>query len=228
VTILLALLAFAALGLFLLPACRNVEDARAGGTVSERLKQLVRAMHSYQDEHHALPPHTLFDKEGKPLLSWRVLLLPYLEQKDLFERFKLDEPWDSQHNRRLLDQMPAVYLHPWQPASETPGMTRFQVFVGRGAAFEGQRGLRLPKDFPDGSSNTILIAEAARAVPWTRPEDLPYDPDRPVPRLGDLLWASYFVAFADGSARRLSGETSEATLRALITRNGGDEPGPDW
>jgi hypothetical protein len=96
----------------------------------------------------------------------------------------------------------------------------------------GQRRERLlgpsRTDFPDGTSNTIFIAEAARAVPWTKPEDLPYAPDQPLPPLGGLLWGGYFVAFGDGSVRRLYREPSEATLRALITRNGGDEPGPDW
>jgi hypothetical protein len=229
-TALVALLLVAsAMGLLVLPAYLSVEDARVRQVFSEDLKKLAWAMHSYHDKHRALPPHAVFDRQGRPLLSWRVLLLPYLGQEDLYKQFKLDEPWDSSRNRLLLEKMPAVYLHPLRAARGEPFTTNCQVFVGKGAAFEGERGLRIPRDFPDGTSQTILIVEAARAVPWTKPEDLPYAPDWPLPRLGGFFRGDgFYVACADGSPRYLLQETSEATLRALITRNGRDKPGADW
>jgi hypothetical protein len=211
-----------------LPACQTVAEARWSGIMSGNLKQLALAMHAYRDEHGTFPPYAIFDEKGRPLLSWRVAILPHIEQKELYQQFKLDEPWDGPHNRKLLAKMPEIYLHPLRDAREEPFTTHFRVFVGKGAAFEGERGMRVAHDFPDGTSNTILIVEAARAVPWTRPEELHYAPDWPVPKLGGFLSRGLYAVFADGSVRVIPQETSESTLRALITRNGGDDPGPDW
>jgi hypothetical protein len=186
------------------------------------------AMHNYDSANGGLPPHAVYSKDGKPLLSWRVLLLPYIEQDTLFKQFRLDEPWDSPHNLQLLPKMPKIYA-PFDGSSPpAPHTTFYQVFFGKGAAFEGSKGLRLAEDFPDGTSNTVLIIEAGEAVPWTKPEDLPYSPDEPLPRLGGLFRGTIRAALADGSIRQINRETSESTLRAAITRNGGDDLGPAW
>jgi hypothetical protein len=184
-------------------------------------------MHNYSS-HGSLPPHAIYSKDGKPLLSWRVLLLPYIEQSDLYEQFHLDEPWDSPHNVQFLPRMPKVFTPFKGRPTREPHTTFYQVFVGKGAAFEGRKGLCLEADFPDGTSNTFLIVEAGMAVPWTKPEDLPYDAGKPLPRLGGLFKDTFRAALADGSVRDFSKEVSEATLRAAVTRNGGDELGPDW
>src|ERR1700676_2683340 len=97
-------------------------------------------MLNYKDREEGLPPHALYGKEGAPLLSWRVLVLPYLEQEDLFKQFRLDEPWDSPHNLALLPKMPEVYAAPEEHAPPQSHTTFYQVIVGKGAAFEtGQR-----------------------------------------------------------------------------------------
>ncbi len=185
-------------------------------------------MQSYNDVHGALPPPAVYGKDGRPLLSWRVLLLPYVEQDVLFKQFKLDEPWDSPHNLELLTKMPRIYA-PFDGSSPPePYATFYQVFVGKGTAFEGVKGKRLLDEFPDGTSNTFLIIEAGEAVPWTKPEDLPYAADKPLPRVGGLFKDSIRAALADGSVRQIKRDTSESTLRAAITRNGGDSLGPDW
>jgi hypothetical protein len=123
--------------------------------------------------------------------------------------------------------MPKVYLHPAQKAQPGPYVTHYQVFVGPGAAFEGVKGVSLD-DFPDGLSNTILIVEAAEPVPWTKPQDLPYDPHQPLPRLGGLSRRSFNVALGDRSVRFVPTEVSERSLRAAITRNGGEPRGDIW
>jgi hypothetical protein len=198
-------------------------------------------MHNYHDANKHFPPAVVCDKEGRLLLSWRVLLLPYLDEEDLFKRFHLDEPWDSPHNIQLLDQMPDLFaLPPWGTREWCePHSSFYQVFVGSGAAFEGCQGMTLPSDFPDGSSNTILIVTASKAVPWAKPEDVTYVPDLPIPPLGVLMryptpqitTTSPLISFAcaDGGAHSVNAKHfSEKTLRALITRNGNDAPGPDW
>jgi hypothetical protein len=187
------------------------------------------ALWGYQDEHGRLPPAAVCGDYGQPLLSWRVLLLPYVDQEKLYKEFKLDEPWDGPHNIHLLSRMPAVYAPPPGKASRVPpNHTVCKVFVGKGAAFEGSRGLSLAADFPDGTSNTILVFEGGEPVPWSKPEDLVYDPSGPLPDLRGLFRDLWRVVLADGSGHYVKQDVSEATLRAAITRNGRDTPGPDW
>jgi len=140
------------------------------------LKQMSIAMQTAHDALGSMPPAAITDPQtGKPLLSWRVAILPYMEQDPLYRQFRLNEAWDSPHNLALLSQMPKQYSIPGTKAKE--GYTFYQVFVGpetpfdtrfagRGGQF-GIQGPRIPASFPDGLSNTILIAEAAEAVPWT-------------------------------------------------------------
>jgi hypothetical protein len=186
------------------------------------LRQIALAMHSYAEAHdRRLPPAAVFGKDGRPLLSWRVLLLPYLdpEQKELYGQFRLDEPWDSPHNLPLLKQMPVVYKHPGFEATNDPCNTHFRVFVGKGTAFEGAHGLHLKNDFTSGLANTILVVEAAEAVPWTKPDELPYAADQPLPAMGNL-WkdTGFYIVLGDCSVRCIEPQDSEAELRKAITR----------
>jgi hypothetical protein len=159
--------------------------------------------------------------------------LPFLEEDALYKRFNLDEPWDGPHNQALLAQTPRCYS-PAGGGPDAPGLTRYQVFVGPGTAFE-RDGLTWA-DFPDGPAETILVAEAGVAVPWSEPADLAYSPERPLPPLGGVFHKpSHFLCyevgrtpgfvacFADGEARFVSGKTDEGTVRGLITRNGGEK-----
>jgi hypothetical protein len=194
------------------------------------MKQLALAMHNYHDTHGKLPPAVVYGKDGEPLYSWRVLLLPYIEQHALYKEFHLDEPWDSPHNVTLLPRMPRTYAPPPGKASKVaPHHTVCQVFVGPGTPFEGTEGVPLNQEgFPDGTSNTFLIVEAGEPVPWTKPAELPYAPDQPLPDLRGLFRERFRAGLADGSMRWVRKETSEATIRAAITRNGGERLGPDW
>jgi hypothetical protein len=186
----------------------------------KNLKHVAFACHRYAVANGiTTPPAGLYDKDGRPLLSWRVLLLPYLGRKDLYKQFKLDEAWDGPNNKKLLAKMPRVYAAPAGKAK--PHETFYQAFVGPGAGFEGKRGTRFD-NIPDGTSNTMMFAEAARAVPWSKPEDLAYDPKKPLPKVGGLWKDGFFAAFFDGSVRFKSNKMKETTLRAYITRDGGE------
>jgi hypothetical protein len=156
---------------------------------------------------------------GKALLSWRVALLPFLGEQQLYEQFKLDEPWDSPHNQKLLKKIPKFYIPPGE-AGDPSGTTFYQVFVGDHAAFEKHRNLRVA-DFLDGTSNTLLIVEAGHAVPWTKPEDLHYAADEPLPQLGGLFADVFNAAFADSSVFPLSKKANPDLLRKAITRDDG-------
>jgi hypothetical protein len=193
------------------------------------MKQLGLAMLNYNAEHGRLPPAVVYGKDRQPLYSWRVLLLPYIEEENLYQRFHLDEPWDSPHNIRLLESMPGTYAPPPGKKSRIPAYhTVCHVFVGPGTPFEDKDGLKLPADFPDGPSNTILIIEAGPPVPWTKPEDLLFDPHGPLPNLERLFRDGIRVGMADGSMRYVRKEVRETALRAAITRNDGDDFASDW
>ncbi len=191
------------------------------------LKQIALACHAYHDSYRGFPPPFLRDKnnrEGKPLLSWRVAILPYIEQQDLYEQFKLDEPWDSPHNKKLIAQMPKIYA-PVGGKKTKPGLTYYQVFVGPGTAFEdleGQRwaGVRFSQIL-DGTSNTLMVVEAGEPVIWTKPDDLPYDPKKPLPKLGGLFPDGFHAALCDGSVQFIPNSYKKEFLRFLVTRNDG-------
>jgi Protein of unknown function (DUF1559) len=183
------------------------------------LRELALAMHAYQDKHGRLPPAAIYDEDGKPLLSWRVLLLPHLENDELFRQFSLDEPWDSPHNVVLLPKMPTVYSPLNGNPPLEPHTTLFQVFVGNGTAFEGTQGLRLKEDFPR-RSYTILIVEAGKSVPWTKPEDLPYDENQLPPKLGGFFRGRFHVVMVDGTSASISRGVRQSTLRDAILRRG--------
>src|SRR5262249_31991555 len=150
----------------------KVREAAERTQSASNLKQLGFAMHNYHDTHGRLPPAVVHGADGKPVLSWRVLLLPFIEEHALFKQFHLDEPWDSPHNIRLLPQMPIIFKPFGGSAPPESNTTFYQVFVGKGTAFDGREGLRFDEDFPNGIANTFLIVEAGTAVPWTKPEDV--------------------------------------------------------
>jgi prepilin-type processing-associated H-X9-DG protein len=207
----------------LLPAVQSAREAAYRSQAVNNLKQIALAMHNYlAATNEGFPAQTICDKDGNPLLSWRVAILPYLEQQALYEEFHLDEPWDSEHNKTLIDKMPAVYGVPGGRVRAAAGHTFSQVLVGNGALFEADTPVGIA-DVTDGTSNTLLVVEAKRAVPWTKPEDLDFDPEEPVPAMGGLRWRGGFnAAFADGSVRFLKFTIAEEVLRALITRAGGE------
>jgi hypothetical protein len=212
----------------LLPAVQKVREAAARAQSQNNLKQMIIGMHNYNDVNHHLPAAAICDRNGKPLLSWRVAILPYVEQQQLYKQFKLDEPWDSPNNIKLLARMPKIYQLPGDDQTP-PDSTHYQVFVGNGAAFEKTRGYSIPMDFPDGTSNTILIVETAQAVPWTKPDDIAFDPNKPIkPLLSTYFKSGCQAALADGQVKVLSNSISEFTLKTAIMRNDGGVPGPDW
>jgi hypothetical protein len=221
--------------ILLLLAVQSVRETANRLWSANNLKQSSLAMHSYADANGTWTPAAICDAQGKPLLSWRVAILPYIEQGRLYQQFKLDEPWDGPHNSKLLALMPKEYGLRGDTTTP-PDHTYYRVFVGNGAAFDpprpsGQFGITPgtpPNDFTDGKTNTILIVEAATAVPWTKPEDFDYDPDGPLPPLGGHFSGGAQVVMADGSVRMIPKNVSQKTLRAAITRNAGDELGPDW
>jgi hypothetical protein len=182
------------------------------------LKQLALAFHNHLAAYKYFPAAAAFSKGKKPLLSWRVAILPYIEQDALYKQFKLDEPWDSPHNKKLIAKMPKIFALPMVGKPAKAGHTYYQVFTGKDTAFVpgAARGPGVG-NFPDGFSNTALVVEAFEPVPWTKPEDVVYDPKKPLPKLGGLFKEGFNVALADGSVRSIGRKAKEVALRRLIT-----------
>jgi hypothetical protein len=189
------------------------------------LKQIALAMLNYESAYGEFPPAAICSKQGKPLLSWRVAILPYIGQDNLYQQFRLNEPWDSPYNKRLAEVAVKLYLLPGakdaMPGPGQPVTTHYRVFVGGGAAFELRKASRIA-DFADGLSNTLMAVEAAEAVPWTKPDELTYDPKKPLPKTADLFDGGFNAVFCDGSVRFIRKTVKEPTLRAMITRAGGE------
>jgi hypothetical protein len=183
-------------------------------SAQNNLKQIVLAIINSADTNRGAMPSNSRTKDGKALLSWRVAILPYLEQVELYKQFKLDEPWDSDNNKKLIEKMPKLYAPIRVKAKE--GETFYQVFSGPQTLHDPKRPARYPASIADGTSNTGLVFEAGEPVIWTKPEDLVYDPKKPLPRLGGLFDGQSHVGMCDGAVMRLKKDPDETELRKLI------------
>jgi len=214
----------------LLPAVQAGREAARRMQGANNLKQLLLSMHNFHDVNAGFPAAYSTNKDGKPLLSWRVHILPYLEQQQLYQEFHLDEPWDSEHNKKLIAKMPVLFRSPNSLAA--PGKT---IYLGVGGK-QGLLGKPLdPKDdrqangvrmadITDGTSNTVMIVEAsdAVAVEWTKPEEWVPDEKDPLKGLLGLRPNGFNAAFADGSVRFLSKSIDLQTLKNLFMRDDGN------
>ncbi|RCS41423.1 DUF1559 domain-containing protein [Bremerella cremea] len=213
----------------LLPAVQQARAAARRVQSTNNMKQIGLAMHNYHDTVQALPAQASTGKDGKKLLSWRVHILPFLEQQELYEQFHLDEPWDSEHNKQLIQFMPDTFKDPVSTAPEYH--TTYLVPLGKNMAFEQPTpetkekwptGVRF-RDFSDGISNTALLLNVNddAAVIWTKPDDLEIDLTKPWNHLDKSMHLELQVLRADGSILALPTEMSGEFLQLLLQRNDG-------
>jgi hypothetical protein len=210
----------------MLGSVTKVRESAARAQSQNNLKQIGIAMHNYHSSFSGLPPGAIYSKEGKPLLSWRVAILPYIEELNLYNQFHLDEPWDSPNNKPLLALMPKVYAAPGR-AGQTD-QTYYRIFHRKEGAsgafaedhpvFDGQQSRQF-WGITRGTSNTILVVETAESVPWTKPDELPFPVNGPIePLLGGIFKDRYNVLFADATvANYQKGKVSDKQLKAAIT-----------
>jgi hypothetical protein len=207
----------------LLPAVQKVRESAARMQSQNNLKQIGIAVHAYHDANGHLP-QDIVDKNGKPILSWRVLILPYIEQDNLYKLFKLDEPWDSDNNKAASQAWIKVFMSPSGTLPERPefGLTSYRGIAGPDAIFEPGKKVRFA-DVTDGLSNTIMVIETDEMVPWAKPGDFPFDPKKALPKIVPPGKKPVFnVLMGDGSVRAIVPTIEEKTLKALFTRNGGE------
>lgn len=209
------------------PALRASREAARRTQRLNHFKRIGLAMFLYNDAKGSFPPAAIKNGQGKSLLSWRVAILPYIEQQDLYNQFHLDEPWDSDHNRSLIAKMPAIFGDPAQPELAAAGRTTFVVPVAEGTAFGGETGTKI-SEIKDGTSQTIMTVEVIPelAVIWTKPDDWQVDlgdPLRGVKRNADDGRGQVFTAgWCDGSVRMVATTIDSAAFKALLTIAGGE------
>jgi beta-lactamase regulating signal transducer with metallopeptidase domain len=203
----------------LLPAIQSAREAARRARSRNNLKQIGIAFHNYHEAHSRFPGPTNVGPDGKTVHSWRVALLPFLDARGLHKEYKLDEPWDSENNKKVLAKMPNTFRNPIATGDATH--SSYFVLTGADTAIgDGSKEIRF-FDVQDGLSNTILAVEAQREIPWTKPEDIPYDAEKDLPKFGGYHKGGFHVVLVDGSVRYLSELINPETLRNLITRSDG-------
>lgn len=228
-------------------AADRARAAAQGRRSMNNLKQICLAFHNYADANRSFPPAVVFGPDGKPWHSWRVLLLPYLEQAELYQQYDFSQPWDSPDNAKLAARIVDVYRDPARKADDPAA--GYAVLVGPEALFspDGAR-MKSKDDFPacltrgrrpffqdvtDGTSSTIafVTVPAERTIPWTKPEDIVFDERFPgigkptgigAVDAGVGAGRVALAAFADGSVHVLAADKDPAELRKLVTRAGGE------
>jgi hypothetical protein len=204
----------------------NEQENRSAQT---KLKEIGLAIHNYAAANDTFPPAAKArDADGNSRLSWRVHLLPYVDQNDLYQKFHLDEAWDSPHNIKLLSEMPAIYRPANlnlinEPGAAKPGYTTYVAPVGEGTIFGGTETVTFGK-ITDGTSNTVMVVEVmpGAAVPWTAPQDYTFDPADPLAEIDTTRQNSFTALFGDGSVRNLPADVAAEKVVHLFQMNDGN------
>jgi hypothetical protein len=210
----------------MLPVIENRGERTRRLIAANHMRQISLGLLNYESAKRHFPSAVSYTyrKDGQTVRSeyphsWRIDVLPFLEvQQANYDAYRFDEPWDSEANKKILARMPDVFRSPHDPDPNSTNTSYFAL-TGPDAVFDGeeQAGLR---HIVDGASNTILIVEAKRAVPWTKPDDIPYAADKPLPKLGGWVPGEVLIGTADGGVSEVSAEIADATLRAHITKAG--------
>jgi prepilin-type processing-associated H-X9-DG protein len=208
----------------LLPAVESARGAARRVQSSNNLKQIMLAMHNYHDTHGEFPPAYIADADGKPMHSWRVLILPYIEQQSLYNSYDFSQPWDSPENLAIAQFIPPVYRSPGD-SSPNAQQTNYVMFVGPGTTNTGQ-GKSSMSDIKDGTSNTLCIIETASSgIDWTQPRDLDAaqldflirNMHQPAAgQINAVFPGGVNAGFFDGSVRFMPDTTPPALMRDLV------------
>lgn len=217
----------------LVPAVGAAREAARRAQCANNLVQIGLAMHSYHDAYGTFPPAYVADKDGKPLYSWRVLLLPFMERGDLATRFNYNEPWDSPTNRQVTSAGVSVFRCPSDPAGPGSNETNYVMIVGRGMLSDGTSSTKI-EQIGDGTSNTIMLVEVSGSnIAWAEPRDLEADKitfDIGGPQSQEISSShpgGVNCVMCDGAIRFLSNSTDPEILKAMCTIAGHESVDPN-
>ncbi|HUY90798.1 MAG TPA: DUF1559 domain-containing protein [Pirellulales bacterium] len=217
----------------LLPAQATNCTGRRRSQCTNNLKQIGLALHNYNSAYGCFPPVCTTDENGKPMHSWRVLILPFMEQRELYDRYDFNEPWNGPHNALLANEMPPVFRCPNDTAN--PGAnTDYVAVVGPETIWQPDQSTTF-RDIEDGSSSTIAVIEASGAgIHWMEPRDLPFAAlakrvnPKPGPGISSMHPGAVLAVFADGHTQSIDEGISLEQLKALFTKAGGEAIDDDF
>jgi hypothetical protein len=210
---------------FMMPAMAAAKEASLRTQSMSNMKQLALAMYNFETKNKHFPAAAVLGPDGKTKHSWRVAILPFLGMPDaaaVFKEYRMDEPWDSEHNKKLIDKMPAVFRDPHEDANSTNPC--YFMPTGKGMFGGNEEGWKI-REITDGTSRTVMLVEAKRDIPWTKPEDIEIDPDptKPLPEFsGHLTTNNFLAAFVDGHVEVLGKDIEPRLLHAMFTIAGGE------
>ena len=211
-----------------LPVIGNHRDGRPRSRTSVcafNLFQIGTALHAYHDQWGTYPPAYVADENGRPMHSWRVLILPHLGESALYEQYRFDEPWDGPNNALLGETSPSLF----QCLSDTdPNNADYVVVVGPGTMFPGAQA-RSYDDVTDSAAKTILVIELANSpYHWMEPRDLTMDELLAEVEAGNaqaafgVHFGNANAVFVDGHAGTISSSIDKESLKAMLTVAGDD------
>jgi LSD1 subclass zinc finger protein len=215
------------LAALIFPAIGRVQNAAQRAQTTNNMKQVSLGIINYADTNMGRLPTPKMLREPQMVqsveLSWRVAILPYVEQPALFNRFDRQSAWDSPANQLLMNPMPVTYEDLLRDEGKKGTNTRFQYFTGPGTLWPTNEKKRFPADFPDGTSNTFLFVEADNPVPWSKPADIAIQPGQSLPLPKDR----FLAACADGSVHTVErNRISDAGLLLWINPADNQIPPP--
>ncbi len=219
------------LGFLLLPTHGGSPGAGRRMQCSNHLKQIGLALQNYHDTYGCFPPAYFADASGKPTHSWRVLLLPFMEQKPLYDKYRFDEPWDGPHNRFLHQEIVTTYACPSRSTRQSKNETSYVAVIGPTTLWPGTQSTRL-SDVTDGTSNTLMVVEMANSgIHWMEPRDLDLATmslavnSSPGPSISSPHPSVAMAVFADGHTQAISKNTPVEIVRGLLTIAGQEQIG---
>jgi len=226
--VLLGVIAWKSIGaLSGLTIIKQLQQRSARAQCMNNLSRIARALDQYAATHGTYPPPVTYDKDGKPLHSWRVLILQELGEYDTYNRYKFDEPWDSENNSALIgSDCPRVFVSPARPDYNYAAETSYFLVVGHGTAFPSAAPPLAPKDISDGRDSTLLVVEAQNSShEWTKPIDIDFQNLSGTANsvgMGGTHSEGFTAAFADGVAGWFPNATPPEQVRSMITISGGE------
>ncbi|TWU13496.1 hypothetical protein CA54_23310 [Symmachiella macrocystis] len=220
--------------LFMMPSVGPHREAARRTACRNNLKQIGLALHNYHDVYGMFPPAYVSNGQGQPMHSWRVLILPYVDDsKDraIYDQYHFDEPWDGPHNLGLLEKTPQLYRCPSHKDAEA-GTTDYAAVVGDACVMRGTVPVTI-REITDGTSNTIVLGESSGSrIRWTEPRDVSLGTFK---HIGDVdgfssehdgMQGGAFTLLADGSVHFVSEEMPAESVKKLFTLAGGEEMPP--
>jgi len=212
------------LAALLLPAVQQAREAARRSQCKNNLKQIGLALHNYHDVYNSFPPAFVADENGNPMHSWRVLILPFIDEQALYAQYRFDEPWNGPNNSLLLNRMPIVFRCP-SHGTPTDTNTAYAAVYGPNSVFQGSSSVAI-RQILDGTSNTLAVGEVtAASIPWMQPLDVDVTLHPSVgDRAGfssDHIGGCHFL-MVDGAVRFVSQSINQGTMKSLTTINGGE------